>query len=161
MEADSKIYRVNRADLEANSVSLPLDAGVFTREVGALAKAYFGGIDAGDIESLLGHLDPNGFNIHVYSPDGILASENDYREWCRMIVSTFSRRRHTVVALDPKLVTANSAQARLYIHSEVDRRNPAPGETPRATVTLHMMWDLTRAQDGRWVISGQREVPGS
>ena len=72
-----KIYRVNRADLEANSVSLPLDAGVFTREVGALAKAYFGAIDGGDIESMISHLDPNGFNIHVYSPDGSMTSEKE------------------------------------------------------------------------------------
>lgn len=162
MEADScrcQINRVNRADLEANSVSLPLDAGVFTREVGALAKAYFGAIDEGDIESMLGHLDPNGFNIHVLSPDATLTTENDYSEWYRRIVSTFSRLRHTVVALDPKLVTTNSAQARLSIHSEVDRRNPAPDENPRATVTLDIIWDLTRTEDGRWVISGQREAP--
>jgi 2-keto-3-deoxy-L-rhamnonate aldolase RhmA/ankyrin repeat protein len=162
MEADScrcQINRVNRADLEANSVSLPLDAGVFTREVGALAKAYFGAIDEGDIESMLGHLDPNGFNIHVLSPDATLTTENDYPEWYRSIVSTFSRLRHTVVALDPKLVTTNSAQARLSVHSEVDRRNPAPDENPRATVTLDIIWDLTRTEDGRWVISGQREAP--
>lgn len=162
MEPDScrcQINRVNRADLEANSVRLPLDAGVFTREVGALAKAYFGAIDEGDIESMLGHLDPNDFNIHVLSPDATLTSENEYREWYRSIVSTFSRRRHTVVALDPKLITTNSAQARLSIHSEVDRRNPAPDENPRATVTLDIIWDLTRAEDGQWVISGQREPP--
>jgi len=162
MEADScrcQANRVNRADLEADSVSLPLDAGVFTREVGALAKAYFGAMDEGDIESMLGHLDPNGFNIHVLSPDATLATEDDYREWQRGIVSAFSRLRHTVVALDPKLVTTNSAQARLSIHSEVDRRNPAPDENPRATITLGIIWDLTRTDDGRWVISGQREDP--
>lgn len=162
MEADSSRYqinRVNRADLAANSVSLPLGAGVFTREVGALAKAYLGALDEGDIESMLGHLDPNGFNIRVLSPDATLASENDYREWHRGIVSAFSRLRHTVVALDPKLVTANSAQARLSIHSEADRRNPAPDENPRVTVTLDIIWDLTRMADGRWVISGQRAAP--
>ncbi|HEY5777494.1 MAG TPA: nuclear transport factor 2 family protein, partial [Terrimicrobiaceae bacterium] len=161
MEADNcrcQINRVNRADLEANSVRLPPDAGVFTREVGALARAYFGAIDEGDIESMLGHLDPNGFNIRVLSPDATLASENDYREWYRSIVSAFSRLRHTVVALDPKLVTMNSAQARVLIHSELDRRNPAPDEDPRVTVTLGIIWDLTRAEDGRWVISGQREA---
>ena len=124
-----------------------------------MARAYFGAIDEGDIESMLGHLDPNGFNIHVLSPDATLASENDYREWYRSIVSAFSRLLHTVVALDPKLVTTNSAQARLSIHSEVDRRNPAPDESPRATVTLDIIWDLTRTADGRWVISGQREAP--
>ncbi len=129
------------------------------REVGALAKAYFGAIDDGDIESMLGHLDPNGFNIHVLSPDAILTSNNEYREWYRRIASTFSRLRHTVVDLDAKLVTTNSAQARLFIHSEVDRRSPAPDEDPRATVTLDIIWDLTRREDGRWVISGQREAP--
>jgi hypothetical protein len=88
MEADrSRINRVNRADLEADSVRLPQDAGVFTREVGALAKAYFGAIDQqGDVESMLGHLDPNGFHIQVLSPTATLASENDYREWTRGIV---------------------------------------------------------------------------
>ena len=162
MEADNcrcQSYRVNQADLEANPVSLPPDAGVFMRDVGALAKAYFGAIDEGDIESMLGHLDPNGFNIRVLSPDATLASENDYREWYRSIVSAFSRLRHTVVALDPKLVTMNSAQARLLIHSELDRLNPAPDEDPRVTVTLGIIWNLTRAEDGRWVISGQREAP--
>ncbi len=162
MEADNsrcRIYRVNRADLDANSVRLPPDAGVFTREVGALAKSYFGALDEGDIESMVGHLDPNGFDIHVLSPDATLTSESEYREWFRGIASAFSRRRHTVVALDPKLVTTNSAEARLSINSEVDRRNPAPSETPRATATLDIIWDLARREDGRWVISGQREAP--
>ncbi len=145
--------------MEANSVSLPPVAGVFTREVGALAKAYFGAIDEGDIESMLGHLDPSGFNIHVLSPDATLTSEHDYREWYRSIVSRFSRLRHTVVALDPKLLTTSSAQARLSIHSEVDRRDPAPDEDPRATVTLSTIWDLARTEDGRWVISCQRGAP--
>lgn len=153
-----QINRVNRADLEANSVRLPPDAGVFTREVGALAKAYFGAIDKGDIESMVGYLDPNSFNIHVLSPDATLTSENDYREWYSSIVSTFSSLRHTVVALDPKLVTTNSAQAKLSIHSEVDRRNPAPDENPRANVTLDIVWKLTRMEDGRWVISSQSEA---
>ena len=81
MEADRcQINRVNQADLELDSVHLPRDAGVFVREVGALAKAYFGAIDQGDIESMLGHLDPNGFKIHVLSPDATLTKENDYRE---------------------------------------------------------------------------------
>jgi ankyrin repeat protein/2-keto-3-deoxy-L-rhamnonate aldolase RhmA len=160
MDADScQIYRVRQADLEANSVSLPLDAGVFPREVGALARAYFGAIDSGDVESMLGNLDPNGFNIRVLSPDATLTSETEYREWYRSIVSSFSRRRHTVVALDPKLVAMGSARARLSVHSEVDRRNPAPDESPRASVTLDIIWDLSRTEDGRWVISGQREAP--
>jgi len=162
MEADNRgvqVYRVNRADLEANLVRLPPDAGVFTREVGALAKAYFGAIDQGDIESMIRHLDPNGFNIHVLSPDATLASEDDYRAWYGRITAEFSRLHHTVVALDPKLVTANSAEARLSIHSEVYRRNPAADETPRASVTLDIIWELTRTQDGSWVISSQREAP--
>ena len=90
MEADScrlRINRVDRADLEADSVRLPPDAGVFMREVGALAKAYFGAIDRGDIETMVGHLDRNGFNIHVLSPDATLTSENDYRDWYRRIAS--------------------------------------------------------------------------
>ncbi|MEE6177727.1 aldolase/citrate lyase family protein [Mycobacterium sp. 050134] len=161
MEADScrcQINRVNPADLEANSVLLPPDAGVFTREVGAVAKAYFGAIDAGNSDSMLAQFDPNGFHIHVLSPDATLTSEDDCRECCRRIVSTFSRLRHTVVVLDPKLVTANSAQARLIVNSEFDRRNPATDEDDRATVTVDVGWDLTRTADGRWVISGQREA---
>jgi hypothetical protein len=145
--------------LEADPVRLPPDAGVFTREVGALAKAYFGAIDQGDIESMISHLDPNGFNIQVLSPDATLASESEYRAWYRRIVSAFSRLHHTVVALDPKLVTANTAEAKLSIHSEVDLRNPAPGESPRASVTLDIIWTLTRSADGGWLISGQRENP--
>ena len=153
-----QMNRVDRADLEANSVRLPPDAGAFLREVGTLARAYFGAIDENDIESMVGHLDPNGFNIRVLSPDATLASETDYREWYRRIVSAFSRLRHTVVALDAKLVAMNSAQAKLVIHSELDRRNPAPDETPRVTVTLGIIWELTRGAGGRWVISGQREA---
>jgi 2-keto-3-deoxy-L-rhamnonate aldolase RhmA/ankyrin repeat protein len=159
MEADSRrcqINRVNPADLEANSVLLPLDAGVFTREIGAVAKAYFEAIDEHDTDSMLGNLDPNGFKIHVLSPEVTLTSEKDCRDWCRRNDSTFSRLRHTVVALHPKLVTTVSAQARLIVNSELDRRNPAPDENPRATVTLDISWDLTRTEDGRWVISGQR-----
>jgi 2-keto-3-deoxy-L-rhamnonate aldolase RhmA/ankyrin repeat protein len=159
MEADRcRICRVNQADLKADSVRLPQDAGVFTREVGALAKAYFGAIDQGDIESMLGYLDPNGFNIHVLSPDSTLTNENGYREWYRRIVSAFSGLRHTVVALDPKMVTKDSAQVRLSIHSEVDRRNPAQGENPRANVTLDIIWDIARTAAGRWGISSQREA---
>ncbi|MFC1511602.1 hypothetical protein ACFL5H_00195 [Candidatus Latescibacterota bacterium] len=161
METDRcRINRVNRTDLQAESVRLPQDAGVFAREVGALAKAYFGAIDRhDDVELLLCHLDPNGFSIHVLSPDGILVSEDDYREWYRDIVSAFSNLRHTVVALDPKMVTSCSAQVKLSIHSEVDRRNPGQGENPRANATLDIIWDLSRTTDDRWVISGQHEAP--
>jgi 2-keto-3-deoxy-L-rhamnonate aldolase RhmA/ankyrin repeat protein len=159
MEADRcRINRVNRADLKADSVRLPQDAGVFTREVGALAKAYLGAIDQqGDVESMLGHLDPNGFNISL--PTVTLASENGYREWYRGIVSTFSSSRHTVVTLDPKLVTRDSAQVNLSVHFEADRRNPAQDENPRGNDTVDIIWDLTRTADGRWVISGQRGAP--
>ncbi len=147
--------------MEATVVSLPPDVGVFTREVGALVKAYFEAIDGGDIEAMLGHLDPNGFDIRVYSPDATLTSEKDYREWYRSIASTFSRLRHTVVALDPKLATTNSAQASLYIHSDVYRRNPARDENPRATVTLHVLWDI-HSCGGRPVAHCRpREAPGS
>jgi len=160
MKADRcRINRVNQADLEADSVRLPRDAGVFTREVGALAKAYFGAIDLGDVESMLGHLDPNGFNIHVLSPSATLTNEKDYREWYRGIVSTFSGLRHTVVALDPKLVTRDSAQVKLSIHSEVELRKPAQGRSPHANVTLDIIWDLSRTEADRWVISSQRESP--
>jgi 2-keto-3-deoxy-L-rhamnonate aldolase RhmA/ankyrin repeat protein len=153
------VNRVNRADLAADSARLPQDAGVLMREVAALAKAYFGALDhQGDVEALLGHLDPNHFTIHVLSPDATLTSENDYREWYRGIVSAFSSLRHTVVALDPKMVTRDSAEVKLSIHSEVERRNTAQHETPRANTTLDIIWDLTRTADGRWVISGQHEA---
>jgi 2-keto-3-deoxy-L-rhamnonate aldolase RhmA/ankyrin repeat protein len=153
------ISRVSPAALTADSVPLPEAAGVLPRTLGALARAYFGAIDEGDIESMLRHLDPNGFNIHVLSPDATLTTETDYREWYRSIVSTFSRLRHTVVAFEPKLITTDSAQARLSIHSELDRRNPATDQEPRITVTLSIIWELRRTEDGRWVISGQREAP--
>ena len=160
MQTDEcRIYRVTPADLKADSVPLPKDAGVFTRKIGALAKAYFGAIDGGDVQSMLGHLDPEGFNIQVLSPDATLKTEGQYRQWYAGIVSAFSRRRHTVVALDPKLITQTSAQARLCIHSEVDRRAPGPDEAPRATGTLNIIWDLTCRDGGAWVISGQREAP--
>jgi 2-keto-3-deoxy-L-rhamnonate aldolase RhmA/ankyrin repeat protein len=160
MEADrSRVNRVSQADLEADSVRLPRGAGVFAREVGALAKAYFGAIDQGDVEAMLGHLDPNGFKIHVLSPDTVLTSEKGYREWYRGIVSTFSCLRHTLVALDPKLVTKDSAEVKLSIHSEVDLRKHEQSENSRANVTLDIIWDLTRTADGRWVISGQLENP--
>jgi hypothetical protein len=149
--------RVDRSELEADLVRLPPDAGVLTREVGALAKAYFGAIDEGDVESMLGHLDPNGFNIQVLSPSATLTNATEYREWYRSIDATFSKLRHTVVALDPQLVASNSATAKLAIHSEVDRRNPSPDESPRANVTLDIIWNLTRMVDGHWVISSQHE----
>lgn len=160
MEAERcPVYRVNQADLDEDTVRLPQDAGVFIREVGALAKTYFGAIDQGDIESMLGHLDPKGFRIQVLSPDAILTNESDYREWYGRITSTFSRLRHTVVALDPKLITGDRAEVKLSVHSEVDLRSPAQGENTRANVTLDIIWELTRTQDDQWVISRQRENP--
>jgi ankyrin repeat protein/2-keto-3-deoxy-L-rhamnonate aldolase RhmA len=161
MAADGKVDRVNRADLQASSVSPPPDAGAFAREIGTLANAYFGAIDVGDINGMLGHLDPNGFNIHVYSPDATLTNEREYREWYRGIVSMFGLLRHTVVRLDPKLVTPTSAEATLWICSDLYLRNPAPDGAPRVAVTLNIVWQLNRAQDGRWVISDQRAAPGA
>lgn len=154
-----RVDRVNQADLEADTVCLPQDAGVFAREVGALAESYFGAIDTGDIESMLRQLNPNGFTIHVLSPDAVLTNEDEYRQWYRGIVSVFSGLRHTVVALDPKMVTYDSAEVKLSIHSEVERRRPAPDEGPRANITLDIIWELTRINDGRWVISSQLENP--
>ncbi|HMA92560.1 MAG TPA: ankyrin repeat domain-containing protein, partial [Polyangiaceae bacterium] len=81
-----------------------------------------------------------------------------YREWYRGIVSTYSNPRHTVVALEPTLNTKDSAQVKLSVHSEADLRNPAPGENPRANLTVHILWDLTRTAEGQWVISRQRGV---
>lgn len=162
MEANSRrvqSYRVDRADLQTNSLHLPPDAGVFVREVGDLAMAYFESIDRGDVEAMLGHLDPNGFEIHVLAPNAVLASEGDYRAWYGRISAAFSRLHHTVVAIDPKLVAADSAKVALSIHSDLDRRNPVADETPRVTVTLDILWDLTRTAAGRWVITSQREAP--
>src|SRR5512133_3020956 len=156
MQADRcQLNRVNRADLKADSVSLPQDAGIFAREIGALAKAYLGAIDQqGDARAMLCHLDPNGFNISL--PTVTLTNEDGYREWYRGIVSTYSNPRHTVVALEPTLNTKDSAQVKLSVHSEADLRNPAPGENPRANLTVHILWDLTRTAEGQWVISRQR-----
>ncbi len=161
MEADiCRTNRVDRADLQVDSVRLPQNAGVFAREAGALARAYFGAIDRrDDVESLLVHLDPNGFKIQVLSPDAILTDESDYREWHSGIMSAFSSLHHTVVALDPKLITSDSAQVNLSVHSEVELRNPAQDTNPHANVTLDIIWDLCRMADGRWVISGQHAAP--
>jgi 2-keto-3-deoxy-L-rhamnonate aldolase RhmA/ankyrin repeat protein len=157
-----RINRVDRSELEFDSVRIPRGAGVFVREVCSLARAYFGAIDRQDaVGSLLRHLDPNGFNIRVLSPSGTLASEDDYRKWYRGIVSTFSALRHTVVALDPKLLTNDTAEVKLSVHSEVALRNPAQDKDPGGNHTLDIIWNLTRAADGRWVISGQREAPHS
>ncbi|NJM54799.1 MAG: nuclear transport factor 2 family protein [Verrucomicrobiae bacterium] len=124
--SSSQINRVEVAELEAASVRLPQCAGVFMREIGALAEAYFGAIDQGDVESALGHLDPNGFTISF--PGRTLASEDDYRAWYSGIESTFSHLNHTVVALEPKLVTQNAAQVTLSVHG------PALGHRVRREV---------------------------
>ncbi|MCP4365967.1 MAG: hypothetical protein GY800_11820 [Planctomycetes bacterium] len=159
--ATNQINRVNQADLNADTVRLPSDAGVFKREVGALAKAYFGAIDTGDVESMLSHLNPSGFKIHVMSPDATLTNENEYREWYKRIDAQFSSLLHTVVTLDAKLVTSVVAEAKLSIHSAVILRNPAEGGNSRANVTLDIIWELSRTVEGQWVISGQRENPDS
>ena len=159
MEVDTcRINRVNRSELKTISVSLPEDAGVFAREVGALAKAYLGAIDQqGDVETMLGHLDPSGFTISL--PTVTLTSEKDYRDWYRGIVAAFSESRHTVVALAPTLISRDAAQVTLSVHFEADRRRPAQNETPRANDTVDIIWDLTRSAEGRWLISGQRGAP--
>jgi len=161
MEQDrSRIGRVDQSDLVADSVHLPQNAGTFMRQVGALARAYFGAIDQmGGAEPMLALLDPNGFHIKVLSPDAVLTNKNDYREWYGGIVSTFCGLRHTIVALDPKMLTGDSAEARISVHSEVDLRRPAQDGSLRANVTLDIIWDLARTPEGRWVISGQREDP--
>jgi 2-keto-3-deoxy-L-rhamnonate aldolase RhmA len=151
--------RVNRSDLKADSVLLPHDAGLFSQEVGALAKAYLGALDRqGDVESLLGLLDPTGFTIFL--PDATLTTESEYRQWYRGILSTFSNPRHTVVAFDPKMTSGDSAQVELSIHFEADRRHPGAEESPRVNFTVDRVWDLTRTTAGHWVISGQREAEG-
>jgi len=154
----NQVYRVNRTDLNANPVVLPPYAGVFVLDIGALARDYFGAIDAGDINEMLLHLDPNGFNIQVFSPNATLETESGYREWYRAIDAKFSRRQHTVLALDARMITSESAQASLYINSELERRNPAEDQQPRVCVSLGIIWDLTRIGDGKWVISSQREA---
>ena len=151
--------RVDPADLEGEAVRLPRGADRLAHEVGALARAYFGAIDAGDLPAMLSHLDPARFDIHVLAPDAHLTDAASYRAWHDGITAQFSRLRHTIVALDVALQGVGAAQARLSVHSEVDRRAPATGETPRANVTLDILWDLTRQPDGRWTIAAQRAAP--
>jgi 2-keto-3-deoxy-L-rhamnonate aldolase RhmA/ketosteroid isomerase-like protein len=162
MEADTyrrQVNRVDRADLEADSVRLPAGAGVLLRQIGALARSYFGAIDAGDVDTMVRHLDPMGFDIHVLAPDAHLKCETDYREWYSSIVTTFGRLNHTVVDLQARLATADTAWARVAIHSELDRRDPAPGQAPRLSVTVEIVWDLRRTDDSGWVITRQSEAP--
>lgn len=152
-------YRVDRADLEAQAVRLPPMASLLTHEIGALASNYFGAIDTGDVDAMLGHLDPDGFDIHVLSPDAHLTTEAEYREWYGNIAATFSWLRHTVVDLEARMLGADEAEARVSIHSAVDRRNPPAQEPARFSVTLDIIWSLRRTSENRWVISGQRENP--
>lgn len=155
-----QINRVDIADLAYDSVRLAPDAGVFMREVATLANAYFGALDRREaVESLLVHLDPDGFKIQVLSPDHTLATADAYRDWHSSILATFSSLRHTVVALAPTLLADDKARAKLSIHSAVDLSTPAAGESPRANHTLDIIWDLSRMTDGRWVISGQHADP--
>jgi 2-keto-3-deoxy-L-rhamnonate aldolase RhmA/ankyrin repeat protein len=162
-EMEPERYRINRVDtveLAYDAVRLPADAGVFPREIAALAKAYFGAIDKRDAaEALLGHLDPDGFRIQVLSPDRTIASEADYRAWYSSILTAFSDLRHTVVAMAQERRTHDAAVVTLSIHSEVGLRDPAAGAAPRASHTLDIIWTLRRTASGRWVISGQHANP--
>jgi hypothetical protein len=162
MEADTcsrRASRVDRADLEANSVRLPAGAGVLLRQIGAMARSYFGAIDAGDVDTMVRHLDPMGFDIHVLAPDAHLKSETDYREWYSSIGAAFDRLNHTVVDLQARLTSTETASARLAIHSELDRRDPAPGQAPRLSVTVEIIWNLRGTEDSGWVITRQSEAP--
>lgn len=152
----SRVYRVNRACLEEESVRLAPDADRFTRELGALAKAYLGALDKqGEVQSLIEHLDPRGF--HIALPTGTLTSEDELRSWYRESIATFANPRHTVVALEPCLLGNDSARANLSIHFEADRRDPDTPAGPRANMTVDRIWELSRRGGGRWVISGQRD----
>ena len=154
-----QINRVELGELEAPSIRFPQDAGVFVREIGALAESYFGAIDKGDVETLLGCLNSSGFKIIF--PNRALTSESDYREWYSGVEATFSHLKHTVVALDPKLVSSDSAHVKLSIHGENDFQNPDQHETPRENMTFDIMWELSRTVDGQWVISSQQGNPES
>ena len=149
--------RVKPAELEADAVRLPADAGALAQAVGALARRYFGAIDAGDVETMLDCLDPAGFDIHVLAPDAHLADEAAYREWQAGIADAFARLRHRVVALAPRMTANDAALVELSIHSEVDRRAPGPGEAPRVNATLDIVWDLTRHAGG-WRIARQQQA---
>ncbi|TFL16145.1 hypothetical protein [Jannaschia formosa] len=146
--------RVEPAALEYDSIRLPADAGALARSVGALARRYFGAIDAGEVDTMLACLDPAGFDIHVLAPDAHLTDEAAYRAWYERITASFKRLRHTVVALAPRLTANDAAVVDLAIHSEVDLRDPAAGDHPRANVTLDITWELTRHVDG-WRIARQ------
>jgi len=151
--------RVDREDLTANPVRLAPDAGVLDREIAALAESYFGSIDAGDIDTMVSHLDPNGFDIHVLAPDAHLKSEDDYRAWYERIVAEFKNLHHTVVALDPLLVSSNEAEVKLAIHSSIERRKTGANDAPRISGTVEIIWSLTRTEAGDWVITAQSENP--
>lgn len=150
-----QLHRVEPADLAEESVRLPRDANSFARSVAALAKAYLCALDhQGDVEQLLLHLDPAGFEISL--PTGTLRSQDDFKTWYRGIVSTYANPRHTVVAFEPTLLENDSAQLKLSIHFEADKRDPQNNEPPRANFTVDRIWGLKRTPEGRWVISNQR-----
>lgn len=158
MDANSRLNRVDRAELLLDTVKLSPDAGVLLREIGDLARTYFGAIDAGDVETMLAHLDPEGFDIHVLAPDAHLTTEYEYRAWYAGIEGAFSRRHHTILALEPTMTSPTTVDVRMAIHSELDRSAPGPDETPRLGVTVEIVWGLRKTADG-WVISRQDEAP--
>jgi 2-keto-3-deoxy-L-rhamnonate aldolase RhmA len=150
------VYRVGAADLEAARIRLAPDADFLTRQVAELAVAYFGAVDAGDIEAMLSHLHKTSFDIHVLAPDAHLTSEQTYRAWYDRITGEFSRLHHTIIKLTAEMLSSDRAQAELSIHSEVDLRSPSAGAAPRANVTLDIVWELVRDTTGAWVITVQR-----
>lgn len=152
-----RINRVDISELEYNAVCLPPDAGAFDREVGDLARSYFGAMDRQEgVETLLCHLDPRGFSIQVLMPACTLTSGSEYSEWYRSINSMFAAMRHTVVAIKPRMTANDLAEVRLSVHSEIDLRKPDQAGNTRASDTWDIIWDISRIKAGRWVISAQR-----
>ena len=151
-------FRVAPGALEWEAVRLPGDAGALPQAIGALARRYFGAIDAGKVETMLTCLDPDGFDIHVLAPDAHLTDIGSYRAWYDRILSAFKRLRHTIVAMAPQMSGSDTATVALSIHSEVDLRSPGPQDNPRANVTLDIIWELTR-RDGAWRIARQYQNP--
>jgi ankyrin repeat protein len=156
--APDAALRVAPAALDWDAAPLPADAGALAQAVAALGRRYFGAMDAGEIETMLACLDPEGFDIHVLAPDAHLTDTAAYRAWHDRITGAFARLRHTIVALAPRMTGPDTATVALSVHSEVDRRDPGAGEPPRANVTLDILWDLAR-RDGGWRIARQSQNP--
>jgi hypothetical protein len=146
--APDAALRVAPAALDWDAAPLPADAGALAQAVAALGRGYFGAIDAGEIETMLGCLDPEGFDIHVLAPDAHLTDTAAYRAWHDRITGAFARLRHTIVALAPRMTGPDTATVALSVHSEVDRRDPGAGEPPRANVSLDILRDLARRDGG-------------